>query len=83
MAFAFLILFSFLAFILFYVHWYFAYKFACVRGQIPGNGVTDSCELPCGCWEVNPGPLEEQPVLLTTEPSLPPPGLFILNGHTN
>ena len=24
----------------------------------------------CGCWELNPGPLEEQPVLLTTEPSL-------------
>ena len=37
--------------------------------QIPGTGVTDSCELPCGCWELNPGPLEEQPVLLTAEPS--------------
>jgi hypothetical protein len=22
------------------------------------------------CWELNPGPLEEQPVLLTAEPSL-------------
>jgi hypothetical protein len=21
----------------------------------------------CGCWELNPGPLEEQSVLLTTE----------------
>ena len=21
--------------------------------------VTDSCELLCGCWELNPGPLEE------------------------
>jgi hypothetical protein len=29
------------------------------------------CELPCGCWELNSGPLEEQPMLLTTEPSLP------------
>ena len=36
----------------------------------PGTGVTDSCELPCGCWELNPGPLEEQSVLLTTGPSL-------------
>ena len=36
------------------------------------NGVTDSCELPCGCWESNPGPLEEQPVLFTVEPSLRP-----------
>lgn len=25
---------------------------------------------PCGCWELNTGPLEEQPVLLTTEPCL-------------
>ena len=31
-----------------------------------------SCELPCGCWELNLDPLEEQPVLLTTEPSLQP-----------
>jgi len=36
----------------------------------PGTGVTDSCELPCECWELNPSPLEEQPVLLTTEESL-------------
>ena len=36
----------------------------------PGNGLTDGCELPCGCWELNPGPLEDQPVLLTAEPSL-------------
>ena len=26
---------------------------------------TDSCELPHGYWELNPGPLGEQPVLLT------------------
>jgi hypothetical protein len=36
----------------------------------PGTGVTDSCELPCECWELNLGPLEEQAVLLTIEPSL-------------
>jgi hypothetical protein len=28
-----------------------------------------SCELPYGCWELNPGPLQEQPMLLTTEAS--------------
>jgi hypothetical protein len=28
------------------------------------------CELPCGYWEVNPGPLEEHSVLLITEPPL-------------
>ena len=34
--------------------------------------ITDGCETPCGCWELNSGPLEEQSVLLTTEPSLQP-----------
>ena len=36
----------------------------------PGTGVTDGCEPPCMCWELNLGPLEEQSVLLTTKPSL-------------
>lgn len=30
----------------------------------------DRCELPCGCWDLNLGPLEEPTVLLTTEPTL-------------
>ena len=38
--------------------------------RFPGTGVTDDSELPCGCWELNLGPLEEQPVRLATEPSL-------------
>jgi hypothetical protein len=38
----------------------------------PAIGVSDRCELSCGCQELNPGPLEEQPVLLTTEPSFQP-----------
>ena len=41
-----------------------------VRG--PGTGSIDSCELPCGRGELNPVPLEEQPVLRTAEPSPPP-----------
>ena len=40
--------------------------------------ITDGCEPPCGCWELNSGPLEEQLVLLTTEPSLQPYFLFFL-----
>ena len=32
--------------------------------------ITDGCEPPCGCWELNSGSLEEQSVLLTPEPSL-------------
>jgi len=31
---------------------------------------TDGCEPPCGCWELNSGPLEEQPVSLVAKPSL-------------
>lgn len=40
--------------------------------------VSDPLELqtvmscPCGCWDSNLGPLEEWPMLLTTEPSLQP-----------
>lgn len=42
--------------------------------RCPGTGVTDSCEPPCRSWEVNPGPPQEQPGVLTTEPSLRPQG---------
>jgi hypothetical protein len=38
--------------------------------------ITDGCKPPCGCWELNLGPLEEQSVLLTAEPSLQPPYQF-------
>jgi hypothetical protein len=31
--------------------------------------ITDGWEPPCGCWELNSGPLEEQLVLLPAEPS--------------
>lgn len=38
----------------------------------PETGFTDACERPCERWEPNPGTLEEQPVLLTTESSCQP-----------
>jgi hypothetical protein len=38
----------------------------------PSTAVADGCELPCGYWEPNLGPLREQPVLLTTGPSVQP-----------
>jgi hypothetical protein len=38
----------------------------------------DGCEPPCGCWDLNSGPLEEQSVLLTAEPSLQPPVVCFL-----
>lgn len=28
------------------------------------TGVTEGCEPPCGCWELNTGPVEDQTVLL-------------------
>lgn len=31
-----------------------------------------SLQLPCVCWELNPGPLQEQQELLSTEPFLQP-----------
>lgn len=34
--------------------------------------IPDSCEMPYRCWDLNPGPLEEQSALFTTEPSLQP-----------
>jgi hypothetical protein len=42
-----------------------------------GTEVTDSCELPSGCWESSLSPLEEQPVLVTTEPFLQTCQLFL------
>ena len=64
---------------LFCVCWCFAFLWVCVphacrdhRGQkraadTLGLGLQTGCELPCWCWKLNPGPLEEQPVFLTTD----------------
>ena len=38
--------------------------------------ITDGCEPPRGCWQLNSGPLEEQAMLLTSEPSSPALYLF-------
>jgi hypothetical protein len=46
------------------------------ESQREGTGssgtISDSCEAPRGCWKLNSGPLQEQPVLLTTKLSLQP-----------
>ena len=36
----------------------------------PKTGIMGSCETLCGCWARNPNLLQEQTVLLTSEPSL-------------
>jgi hypothetical protein len=40
--------------------------------------ITDGYKPPCGCWDLNSGPLEEQSVLVTTKPSLQPLFLILL-----
>jgi hypothetical protein len=63
-----------LLFWFFNVHWCFVciYVCLCEDARSPGTIIFVCCELPCGCWELNPGPLKEQPVLLTVEPSISP-----------
>lgn len=51
---------------------FFPHVCLCEDVGSPEAGVTDSCELSFGCWDPNSGLLEEQPVLLTAEPSLKP-----------
>lgn len=36
----------------------------------PEIAVLDGFKYPCECWELNPGPLPVQPVLLLDEPPL-------------
>ena len=55
-----------------YVDGPFAYSYVCapwaysvLGGQkirSLGTGITNGCEPPDGCWELNPGPLQEQEV---------------------
>jgi hypothetical protein len=40
------------------------------------TGVTDGCELSSTCWELNPGPLQEQQMYLTAMPFIQPAILF-------
>jgi hypothetical protein len=55
----------------------FKYTVAVFRHQKRESGlVTDGCKAPCGCWDLNSGPPEDQSVLLTAEPSLQPPMAF-------
>ena len=58
-----------------YVYLYTIYVCSAHRGQKKATDFLnlDGWELPCGCWEPIPGPLQEQLVLSTTETSLYPP----------
>ena len=54
------------------IYYIYSVSLACVpkSQKRASDPITDGCEPPCGCWELNLGPLEEQSVFLTTEPSL-------------
>jgi hypothetical protein len=68
--FFFFLFFFFLKIYLFYLYEYILAVFRHQRRA--SDPITDGCEPPCGCWDLNSGPLEEQLVLLTAEPSLQP-----------
>lgn len=54
-----------------HIHFWFLEKSEeSVRSPVTGIGC--SCELQCGHWKSNSGPLVREPVLLTTDPSFRP-----------
>ena len=51
-------------------HVHACYPYRAEEGiRSPATGVRDSCEPPCGCWELNPNPLQAQQVLLSKPPT--------------
>jgi hypothetical protein len=47
------------------------------------DSITDDCEPPSSCWELNSGPLEEQSMLLNPEPSIRNPIFYIIITSTS
>jgi hypothetical protein len=75
--FVFLFSFSFLFFLKIYLCNACEYTLTLqIHQKRASDPITDGCEPPCDCWELNSGPLEEQSVLFTTESSLQPLVLF-------
>ena len=59
-----LFLFSFSFFLKIYLFIICEYTVAVFRHTREGmDPIADGCEPPCGCWELNSGPLEQQSVL--------------------
>ena len=59
-------------FFLKYLFAYYVYNILSADQKRAPDLITDGCEPPCGCRELNSGPLEERAMLLTSEPSLQP-----------
>ena len=47
-------------------------EYAVAHQKRASDPITDGCEPPCCCWELNSGPLEDQSVTSTSESSLQP-----------
>ena len=47
-----------------------------------GNQISLQMVVSTGFWELNSGPLEEQPILLTSEPSLQTASHILFRGKT-
>ena len=60
------------SFFLFLTLIYYTYSFWPTGQKRVPDPITDNCEPSCRCWELNSGPLQEQAMLLTSEPSLQP-----------
>ena len=70
--FSFFCIFPFL-FLIFFYYIYISLSACMPAGQKSAPDlITDGCEPQCGCRELNSGPLVEQAMLLTAEPSLQP-----------
>lgn len=70
---------------LFYVYFYMYACTPCMPGSLKNlkralNSL--EAELPCGCWVLSQGPLQEH-VLLTAKPNSQPPFQFILTLNVN
>ena len=63
---------------MFYVYAHHVQAWSKEDAGSPGIETTDVREPPCGCWKSNPGPLQEQQMFLTAEPSLSSPLLLLL-----
>ena len=64
----------FILFFLRFIYCYMSVHCSCLltHQKRASDLITDGCEPPCGCWDLNSGPLEDQSVLLLAEPSLQP-----------
>ena len=65
------------------MHWCFACICMCEGVNLLEVEFTDSCDRPCGFWELKHGSCGRLSVLLTTQPTLQPHGNFNIFNNKN